>query len=780
MADDKRNIEIKFNTNADETKGKVDKLNQSVEDTAKVTKEAAKSTDGLTESVTSNGGAMSILDSVTGGYATRVKDAIEASNLFKKSTDGMTLSQRAYNAVVGKSTGALKTFRLALAATGIGAVIVLLGLLIANWDKLTGALTNAEKAQRAVNKAMAEGTSNAKAETTELLRLVAIARDETASKETRLAAIKAINEISPEYLGHITQETINTEDVNKQIERYIELLIQKAQVQALEETIVQVYKDQATALQDLQDQEESWWGRRVIEFNNIFSKETSVAKLAGQERVKIKEDTDKKVQALDDKLKDLFEKNSNLVTELLKNGNKNRLANTESTNKKLIDAERERTEELKKINEEYRRWQLESGNLDPSTELIEANNKQIEKLLEAKKKTTIEGEKAIFDAQIKMYEDRNEEILTIRDTYNDLLSGDPFENSDVSIANSLHRLLFGDQIDFEIDRVSAYRKEIDDFLSSIKNADLKTYFTSASQEMIKTADTNIKFLTKLKDSFNDFTEVSNTDFIASLRESQGDLEGWTNAVNKAFKDSIFEIQIDYARNKAMLDKALEDGLITQEGYNDKLYELNNARRLREEEAEQTHSENLQAIEKKRLEEEEANWKARVAIASASADAQAATLDMVLSFMSEEDAERAKATGAYKTLAIATATMDTYAAAIAGYRGAMATFTNPIVGNIVGIASIATAISTGIAQINAIRKVKVPGGESGGAGNSVSGGGGSFSQPNVDFVSSSENQIANTVGDRMQSNNEPIKAYVVASEVSTSQSLERNKIESNSL
>src|SRR5690606_13980810 len=115
----------------------------------------------------------------------------------------------------------------------------------------------------------------------------------------------------------------------------IELLIKKAQVQALEETIVQVYKDQATALQDLQDQEESWWGRRVIEFNNLFSTETSVAKLAGEERVKIKEDTDKKVEALDNKLKDLFEKNSDLVTELLKNGNKNRLADAESTNKKL-------------------------------------------------------------------------------------------------------------------------------------------------------------------------------------------------------------------------------------------------------------------------------------------------------------------------------------------------------------------------------------------------------------------------------------------------------------
>src|SRR5690606_22212847 len=139
--------------------------------------------------------------------------------------------------VVGKSTGALRTFRMALVTTGIGAIIVLLVLLISNWDKLTGALNRAEKAQKAVNDAMAQGTSNANAEAAELLRLVKIARDETASKEARLAAIKAINEISPEHLGFITQETINTEDATEAILKYVAALKTKMQAQALERAI---------------------------------------------------------------------------------------------------------------------------------------------------------------------------------------------------------------------------------------------------------------------------------------------------------------------------------------------------------------------------------------------------------------------------------------------------------------------------------------------------------------------------------------------------------------
>jgi hypothetical protein len=49
-------------------------------------------------------------------------------------------AQRAYALSVGTSTGALKLFRLALVATGIGAAVVALGLLIANFDKLTAAV----------------------------------------------------------------------------------------------------------------------------------------------------------------------------------------------------------------------------------------------------------------------------------------------------------------------------------------------------------------------------------------------------------------------------------------------------------------------------------------------------------------------------------------------------------------------------------------------------------------------------------------------------------------
>ena len=46
--------------------------------------------------------------------------------------------EKAQAAVIGKSTGALKVFKVALASTGIGLLVAAIGLLIANFDKLLG------------------------------------------------------------------------------------------------------------------------------------------------------------------------------------------------------------------------------------------------------------------------------------------------------------------------------------------------------------------------------------------------------------------------------------------------------------------------------------------------------------------------------------------------------------------------------------------------------------------------------------------------------------------
>lgn len=53
-----------------------------------------------------------------------------------------TIAQNAYNAVVGQSTGAMKLFKIALASTGVGLLIIGLTTLIANFDKVKTFLFN--------------------------------------------------------------------------------------------------------------------------------------------------------------------------------------------------------------------------------------------------------------------------------------------------------------------------------------------------------------------------------------------------------------------------------------------------------------------------------------------------------------------------------------------------------------------------------------------------------------------------------------------------------------
>ena len=76
------------------------------------------------EDVTKNGGAIAILDQLTGGLASRVRDTFEATKLFNFS---------------------LKGTKKALIATGIGAFVVLLGTVISYWDEITDFITGATR-----------------------------------------------------------------------------------------------------------------------------------------------------------------------------------------------------------------------------------------------------------------------------------------------------------------------------------------------------------------------------------------------------------------------------------------------------------------------------------------------------------------------------------------------------------------------------------------------------------------------------------------------------------
>ena len=132
------------------------------------------------------------------------------------------------------------------------------------------------------------------------------------------------------------------------------------------------------------------------------------------------------------------------------------------------------------------------------------------------------------------------------------------------------------------------------------------------------------------------------------------------------------------------------------------------------------------------------------------------------------------TAAGKAAAIAAATISTFQSAQSSYASLSPI---PIIGPALGAAAAGAAIVSGLAQVKAITATKVPtlGGKS-----APSVGGGTPSAPQVatppafNIVGASEtNQLADVIGQQEQ---QPVQAFVVASEVTSAQALERNTIE----
>jgi hypothetical protein len=136
----------------------------------------------------------------------------------------------------------------------------------------------------------------------------------------------------------------------------------------------------------------------------------------------------------------------------------------------------------------------------------------------------------------------------------------------------------------------------------------------------------------------------------------------------------------------------------------------------------------------------------------------------------------ESTAAGKTLAVAATTIDTYQSATAAYKSLAGI---PVVGPALGGVAAGVAVAAGLANVKKILAVKTPSiGGGGGGGGNVPSGGGAPSAPQFNVVGNSGvNQLANVMSTQQQT---PVKAYVVPSDVTTGQSLDRNIIRNASL
>jgi len=314
----------------------------------------------LTEDLVSNGGAMGILNELTGGLAQKFKDSYEAIALSSKGLSG---------------------FKKAMVATGIGALVVGIGALVANWDKVKDALSGATAESKAYKEAQAEiisAVSKVQAEITKMGDVIELAKQGTISKEE---ALQQYNKALGESVGYAESLEQAESLLVKNAATVVEVTRLKAQSEVL---YAKAAEARAKVIAGDESLKPDWWDTIKNATVSAFSGINGAAKFAteqGATTVKNGQDAIKTAEQLEGSAADLQTKIAELQKNLEKGSlspqqrekrnteikaledkaaaeaiqrEKDKAAALESIRQALIDTEDERrNEELRKIQANY-------------------------------------------------------------------------------------------------------------------------------------------------------------------------------------------------------------------------------------------------------------------------------------------------------------------------------------------------------------------------------------------------------------------------------------------
>lgn len=130
----------------------------------------------------------------------------------------------------------------------VAAAVVALGAALVDVAQRFRDVDGAAKAMTETNNRALEITAKQRAEVN---TLVAIASDMNVEEERRAAAIAELNRISPEHLGNLSLENINTEAGRKSLAKFNDELLRRARLTAAQDRLVEIQREIAEANKDL-------------------------------------------------------------------------------------------------------------------------------------------------------------------------------------------------------------------------------------------------------------------------------------------------------------------------------------------------------------------------------------------------------------------------------------------------------------------------------------------------------------------------------------------------
>jgi hypothetical protein len=668
-------------------------------------------------------GAMALANGVQQVQIALNKDSALMKGVDAVKTTALTIATSAYTAVVGTSTGALKLFRLALVSTGIGAIVVGIGLLIANFDKVTDAIMGAYDKFNKLGPAV-------KTVIMVMFPLIGLI----------VGVVKAL-----EYFGVVDDVTTKRNKANA--EARTKAVEKEAKLKAKISKIKQKSDD------------------------DYYSHEINLAKANGKETYQLE---------LAKAKAHLASGRVFLAAQALK------IKAYQEEIKMLIatgDADSDRVKALKKSMADSQKVATESYNDNLATkraiEVMEAEHRT--EIKNNAKGSAVEQKditRDLQDAKLALTKDGQEkELEAIRLKYKR-------ENED---------------LEKEVKEKTKKRKQVDELTKlnlDLQEKDLAVVRDKYAKEKIKKQDEEWLATQKLTLSARKYEElllaqkfnseqeksIGNAELEKELTEQH---QTELNALRKRFADEDLKIAEDLAKAKLDAEKQYQSLVLTEEelaklnvqskadgellilktNFDNKLLTEEQYNLAREKLTEKTNAEIA------KLDEDAKNKKQELLNSQLEAVKGGLTSIANISelFAGKSKASQKRAFNIQKATNIATATIDTFTSAQAAFKSVAGI---PIVGPILAPLASAGAIAMGLINIKKIKESQFEGGTTPSAsdgGGADIGSGGATQAPQFNVVGNNGmNQLA-------QLQQKPVQAFVVSSEMTSAQALERNRI-----
>lgn len=186
--------------------------------------------------------ALGVRQLLEGALQARILLRNSAERVALVQTKLLTVAQTAYNAVVGTSTGLLRAFRLALAATGIGLAVVAITELVSRLKLFNKETENSNEALDNLGTSLKEAAGSSVSFEIQTKSLTEIIKDGEKPYKERVAAYKDLQKLVPELADVTFDEAVNTERLNEAIKDQSTLILLRARLKALEEYLIEQEK----------------------------------------------------------------------------------------------------------------------------------------------------------------------------------------------------------------------------------------------------------------------------------------------------------------------------------------------------------------------------------------------------------------------------------------------------------------------------------------------------------------------------------------------------------